>query len=73
MKVPQGNSLYSYLKQTKMSFFFFTESENRKAKQIQLRGGGEGVDTSGKGEGGEERVWEDEYGANTVCMYVNGK
>jgi hypothetical protein len=18
-------------------------------------------------------VWEDEYGANTVCMYVNGK
>jgi hypothetical protein len=30
----QGNSLYNYLKQTKMSFFSFTKSENRRAEQV---------------------------------------
>jgi hypothetical protein len=32
MEMSQGNSLYSYLKQTKMSYF--TKSENRRAEQI---------------------------------------
>jgi hypothetical protein len=34
MKMSQGNSLHSYLKQTKMSFFSFTKSENRRAEQV---------------------------------------
>jgi hypothetical protein len=34
MEMPQGNSLYSYLKQTKMSFFSFTKSENKRAEQV---------------------------------------
>jgi hypothetical protein len=38
MEVPQGNSLCSYLKQTKMSFFSFTKSENRRMEQV-LPGG----------------------------------
>jgi hypothetical protein len=33
MEVPQGNSMYSYLKQAKMSFFSFIKSENRSAEQ----------------------------------------
>jgi hypothetical protein len=40
MEMSQGNSLCSYLKQTKMSFFFsFTKSENRRAEQVLLLGG----------------------------------
>jgi hypothetical protein len=35
-EMSQGNSLYSYLKQTK--FLFFSETENRKAKPV-LSGG----------------------------------
>jgi hypothetical protein len=38
MEMSQGNTLYSYLTQTKMSFFFFTETENRKAKQVLSEG-----------------------------------
>jgi hypothetical protein len=38
MKMSQGNSLCSFLKQAKMSFFS-TKSENRRAEQV-LRGGG---------------------------------
>jgi hypothetical protein len=34
MEMSQGNSLYSYLKQTKISFCFFTKSENRKAEHV---------------------------------------
>jgi hypothetical protein len=34
-KKSQGNSLCSYLKQTKMSLFFtFTECENRRAEEV---------------------------------------
>jgi hypothetical protein len=40
MEMSQGNSLCSYHKQTKMSFFSFTKSENRKVEQV-LPGGGE--------------------------------
>jgi hypothetical protein len=49
MEVPEGNSLSSYLKQSKMSFFFifsYTKSENRRAEQV-LPGG---IGTSGRGE-----------------------
>jgi hypothetical protein len=37
MEMSQGNTLYSYFKQTKMSFFF-TKTENRRAEQV-LSGG----------------------------------
>jgi hypothetical protein len=39
--MPQGNSLYGYHKQVKMSFCFsFTKFVNRKAEQILLGMGG---------------------------------
>jgi hypothetical protein len=38
MGMSQGNSLYRYLKQTKESFWFFSETENRKAEQVLLGG-----------------------------------
>jgi hypothetical protein len=34
MDMSQENSLCSYLKQTQMSFFSFTKSENRRAEQV---------------------------------------
>jgi hypothetical protein len=34
MEMSQGNSLYSYLKQTEMSFFSLTDSENRRAEWV---------------------------------------
>jgi hypothetical protein len=50
-EVPQGNSLFSCLKQAKMSFFscFFsyTKLENRSVEQVWSRGAG----TDGKAEG----------------------
>jgi hypothetical protein len=48
MKMSQGNFLCSYLKQTKMSFFYFTKSENRFCR------GGEGLVPVGQGGCGEE-------------------
>jgi hypothetical protein len=45
MEMSQENSLYSYFKQTKMSFFSFTKLENRREEQILSRG----VVNSGKG------------------------
>jgi hypothetical protein len=52
MEVPQENSLCSYLKQAKLSFFFsFIKSENRIVEQI-LSGGLGPV----QGEGCGERV-----------------
>jgi hypothetical protein len=42
MEVPYGNSLCTYLKQPKRSFFFFffyIKSENRKVEQPVGRGG----------------------------------
>jgi hypothetical protein len=67
MEMSQGNSLCSYLKQTKMSFIFsFTKSENKKAEQVlpcrswyQWEGRRDG-----------ERVWEGEYSANTMYTCV---
>jgi hypothetical protein len=45
MEMSQGNSLCSYLKQTKMYFFSFTKLENRKARagavwRVESVGGG---------------------------------
>jgi hypothetical protein len=37
-KMSQGNSLCSYLKQTKMSFFSFRKSESRRVEHILLGG-----------------------------------
>jgi hypothetical protein len=35
MEMSQGNSLYSYLKQTKVSFYFcFTKLQNRRVEQV---------------------------------------
>jgi hypothetical protein len=54
MKISPGNSLYSYLKQTKMSFFSFTKLESRRAEQV-LSGGLVPVGSGrrwGKGVGG---------------------
>jgi hypothetical protein len=44
MEMSKGNFLYSYLKQKK-SHFFFTKSENRKAKQVGISGQEEDVGT----------------------------
>jgi hypothetical protein len=38
------------------------KSENRRAEQVLLGD----IGASGKGNGGGERVWEGEYGTNTV-------
>jgi hypothetical protein len=53
MEMPQGNSLYSYVKQAKMSFFSFTKLENRREEQVLPRGlvTGGGVRRWGKGVG----------------------
>jgi hypothetical protein len=70
MKVSQGNSLGSYLKQTKVSFFSFTKSENRRAEQV-LPGAGEGASERGEDVGrGCRRV---NMGKHCVHMDVNGK
>jgi hypothetical protein len=47
MEMSQGNSLCSYLKQTKKIFFFFTKTENRRTEQVLS---GELVQWSGEGE-----------------------
>jgi hypothetical protein len=66
MEMSQGNSLCSYLKQTKMPFFFFykiREWEGRK-------GPASGSWYQWEGGGGDERVWESEHGANTVYTCI---
>jgi hypothetical protein len=45
MEMSQENSLYNYLKQTKMSFFSFTKLESRRMEQVLSWG----VGTSGGG------------------------
>jgi hypothetical protein len=70
MEVPQENSLWSYLKQAKMSgfFFSFTKLENRRVKQV-LPGVGGG--TSGKGRGGWRRVNMVQILCIHVCKWKN--
>jgi hypothetical protein len=52
MEMSEGNSLYSYFNQTKLSFLFFTKIENRRTEQVLP---GEFVPRK-----------ESEYGMNTV-------
>jgi hypothetical protein len=37
MEIAQGNSVYNYLKQTKISFLFFSKADSRKVKQALSR------------------------------------
>jgi hypothetical protein len=69
MEISQGNSLYSYLKETKMSFFFnkIREQEGRTGPAWR---GVVSVLLSVGGGGSEEQVWECEYSANTVYACV---
>jgi hypothetical protein len=62
----QGNSLYSYLKQTKMSFFLLQNWRTGGWNSPVGQGGLVPVGGGGYG----ERVWEGEYAINTVytCM-----
>jgi hypothetical protein len=70
MEMSQGNSLHSYLKQTKCLFLFL---QNWKIEGWNrcCRGGGERLILVGGGRVGE-RVWEGEYSLNTVytCMQM---
>jgi hypothetical protein len=61
MEMSQGNSLYSYLKQAKMPFFFFTKTENEKVKQVLSW-----YWYQWEGEEHKERVKEGEYGENIM-------
>jgi hypothetical protein len=62
MEMSHRNPLYSYLKQTKMSFFLFYKIREQEGRTGPVWG----VGTSRRGQCVEERVWEDEYSANTV-------
>jgi hypothetical protein len=64
----QANSLNSYLKQTKMSFFSLLQNQRTGGQNRSCLG----VATSGRG-GCGEREKEGDYGANTVHTCVNGK
>jgi hypothetical protein len=64
MEMSQGNSLCSYLKQTKMSFFKSREQEGESGPVWGLAPVGEGGHRE-KGEGGE-------YG-RILCTHKNGK
>jgi hypothetical protein len=55
MERSQENFLYSYLKQTKISFFSFTKSENRKMEQVLQGCGGRHVNSEGWEELGKWR------------------
>jgi hypothetical protein len=68
MKMSQGNSLCTYLKQAKTSSFFPLQN-HRTGGQNRSCLGEEGLAPMGGG-GARERVQEGEYGANTAysCM-----
>jgi hypothetical protein len=61
MEMSQGNSLYRYLKQTKMSFFKNREQEGK-------TGHAWGLVTVGGG-GYKERVWEENM-VEILCTHV---
>jgi hypothetical protein len=65
MEMSQGNSLCSYLKPTKMSFFSFTKLENRRAEQVLPMG----LVPVGGGKMWE-MAWEGGYSANTVYTCI---
>jgi hypothetical protein len=63
MKISQGNSLCSYLKQTKMSFFFFHKIREQE-DGTDPAWTGCGVPVGGGRLWG--RMWEGEYGTSAV-------
>jgi hypothetical protein len=64
MGTSQWNTLYSYVKQTKMSFFWKNGEQEGKTGTMC------GVIPVG-GAGYKERVWEGEYGTNIVYTCMN--
>jgi hypothetical protein len=62
MEMSHGNSLFSYLKQTKMSFFFFYKIGEQEERTGPVRGGWYQWEGGGCG----ERVWDGECDANTA-------
>jgi hypothetical protein len=63
MEMSYGNFLYSYVKQTKMSFFYI-KLENKSAEQVVPGGWYQWVgEDVGNGVGGE-------YGANAMYTYM---
>jgi hypothetical protein len=71
MEMSQGNSLYIYLKQTKMSFFFFYKIGGQEDRPGPARG--RGIGPSGRGKEVEKvcgRVSTVKY---HVYVFVNGK
>jgi hypothetical protein len=69
MELSQGNSLGSYLKQTKISFFSYTKLENRRVEQVLLgRVGTSGMEEVGKGYG---RVHIVQILCTHVCKWKN--
>jgi hypothetical protein len=72
MEVPKGNSLCSYIKQAKTSFFFFFFSYTKIRKPEGRTGLTWGIGNCGKrGEGGEKE--KEDKCVYCVHMYVNGK
>jgi hypothetical protein len=66
MEMSQGNSLCSYIKQTKKSLFFFYKFGEQE--------GGTGSGTGLVPVGGGRRWGKDEGRCKyCVCMYINGK
>jgi hypothetical protein len=72
MEVPQGNSMFSYIKQAKMSVFFFL-LQNWKTGRQNVSFLTRGSWYQWEGRGGAEREWEGKYTTNTVYTYINGK
>jgi hypothetical protein len=70
MEMSQGNSLYSYLKQTKMSLFFHLQNQRTGGQKSSSWGAG----TSGKGEEGGKghgRVNKVQILCPHVCKWEN--
>jgi hypothetical protein len=68
MEMSQSNTLYSYLKHTKMSFFF---SKNRKQEGNAGPVRGLVPVWGWRGGGYKERVEEDEYAGNIMYSCMN--
>jgi hypothetical protein len=64
MEVPQGNSPYSYLKQSKMSCFSCIKFKNKRAKQVLP--GGVGI----RGKGVEMEKWWRGNMVQILCAHI---
>jgi hypothetical protein len=61
-EMPQGSSVYSYLKHTKMSFYFFLQNQKTGRRNSYCLQSWYEWDKGGGG----EKMWEGEYGASIV-------